>query len=91
MADHLAGDYEVEIVGLHPIAGLSDHVRLAVQAGVEIRTVAVFRIKYDLLVFLDDIDDVEFDTQSFCDPQGVVALGAAAILIANRMRMAFDF
>jgi len=90
LADDLAGDDEIKVIGLHPLAGLADHETLAVQAGVQIGAVTVLRVDDDLLVFLDDLDHVEFDTQLFRHPQGIVALGAFAVLAADGVGMTLD-
>ena len=90
LAHHLAGDDEIEAVCLHPFPGLAHHEALAVQAGIEVGPVAVLGIDHHLLVFLDDLDDVQLDAQLLRHPQGVVALGARTVLAPDGMGMAFD-
>ena len=46
-------------------------------------------IDHDLLVFLDDIDEMQPDTQLFGHPQCVVALGTHPVLLTDGMGMAF--
>ena len=66
------------------------HEDLAVEAGVQVGAIAVFGIDYDVLVFLDDVDDMQLDAELFGDPQRVAALGTFAVALANRMRVPLD-
>jgi hypothetical protein len=90
LADHLAGDDEVEAVFLDPLFRLGDHEHLAVEAGVEVGAIAMLGVEQDLLVFLDDVDDVQLDAELFRHPQGIVALGSGAILGADGVGVALD-
>ena len=47
-------------------------------------------IDHDVLVFIDDVDDVQLDAELLGDPERVVAFRPAAIMLANRMGMSFD-
>ncbi len=87
LAHHLAGDDEVEVVGLHPFLGLFHHEDLAIQAGVEIGAVAVFGVEHHVFVFFHDIDDVQLDAQLLGAPQGIVALGFFLVLLADGVGM----
>ena len=87
MSDDLAGDDEIKAIVLRPLFGLVDHEDLAVQARIQVGTITVFWVGQDILVFLDDVDDMQFDTQLLGRPQGVVALGFLPVLLADRMGM----
>ena len=50
----------------------------------------MLRIDHDVLVFFDNIDDVEFDTQLLRAPQGIVSLRFFLVFFTNGMGMAFD-
>ena len=53
-------------------------------------TVTMPGVDDNVLVLLDDVDDVESDTQLFGDPEGVIAFGPRAVLPADRLRVPFD-
>ena len=90
MADDFAGNHEVETSIEHIFGNrLVDHEDLAVEAGIEVRAVAVLGVQDDILVFLDDIHDVQFDPELFGDPQRVVALLPRGVLLADSMGVAF--
>ena len=90
LADDLAGDDEVEATRLHPLARLAHHEALAVEAGIQIRAVAVLGVDDDVLVLLDHVDDVQLDAELFRDPECVVALGLELVLAADGVRVALD-
>ncbi len=90
LADHFAGDDEIETVFLHPLLGLVDHEDLTVQARVQIGAVTVFGIEQHLFVFFDDIDDVQLDTELLGHPQRVVTLDLVGILLTDGVGVAFD-
>ena len=54
------------------------------------RAVAVLGVEHDVLVFLDDVDDMQLDPQRFSRPQGVVALGLVLVFFADRVGVALD-
>jgi len=89
LAYDFAGNNEVESVFLHPLIGMSNHEAFAIQAGVEIRTVTMFGIDYDIFIFLYDIDDMQLDSQLLRYPQRVVAFRLGAVFMPDSMGMAF--
>ena len=46
-------------------------------------------IQNDVFVIFGDIDDVQFDPELFCHPQGVVTFRLFVFTIANGMGMSF--
>ena len=47
-------------------------------------------IEHDIFIFLDDIDDVQFDTELFSNPQGIVTLGFGLVFLAYCVGMTLD-
>ena len=90
LADHLAGEDEIEAALLHPLPRLADHEGLAVETGIEVGAIAVLGIEDDVLVFFDDIDDVELDSQLLGDPQSVVASRPGLGFVANCVGVPLD-
>jgi len=49
----------------------------------------VLRVYHDILVFFDDIDDVQLDTELFGNPERIITFFPLAIAITNGMRVPF--
>lgn len=96
LTDHFSSDYEIETVIAEKAAfdeqftRFFHHENLAVETRVHVGTVAVFRVQQHILVFLDDINEVQWDTELFGHPQRVIAFGFGAFVLADRMGVAFD-
>ncbi len=50
----------------------------------------MFWVDYDIFIFLDDIDDVQFDGELFRYPQGVITLLFAAVFLTDGVGVPFD-
>jgi hypothetical protein len=66
------------------------HENLAIEARIQIGAIAMLRVDHDVLVFLDDIDNVQLDAELFCDPQRVVAFNPVTVVFADGVSMPFD-
>ena len=84
-------DYQLDdIMLLNPLIGLTHHESLAIKAGVHVLAITMPGIEQYVLIILDDIHNMQLDTQLFRHPQGVVTLGLLAILFTNRVGVAFN-
>ena len=50
----------------------------------------MFRVNDDILVLLDDVDNMQLDTQLFRRPQGVIAFWPGAVLFTNSVGVSLD-
>ncbi len=90
LAHDLAGDDEIETLFANPFVSLAHHEDLAVQAGIQVRAIAVLRIDDHILVLLDDIDDMQLDVQLLGHPKCIVALRLVLVLLADGMGVPLD-
>ena len=60
------------------------------RAGIQVGPIPVPGIEHNILVLIDDVDNVQLDSQLLRRPQCIVALRPCTILFANGMGMAFD-
>ena len=89
LTDHFAGNDEIETVLPDPFVGLVHHEDLAVQAGIQVRSIAVFRVDHDVLVLVYDVDDVQLDAELLGNPQRIIAFDPAAVTIAYGISVPF--
>ena len=68
LADDFAGDDKIETVGVDPLQCLADHEDLAIEAGIEVGAITVPGIEHDVLVFIDNVDDMQPDVELLGDP-----------------------
>ncbi len=90
LADDLTGDDEIEALVLDPFTRLAHHEHLAVEAGVEVRAVAVTRVEDHVFVFFDDVNDMQLDTELLGNPERVVAFLPVAVFLTDGVGVPFD-
>ena len=60
---------------------MSKSLRLFPSNIFHVLAIAMFRVQDDVLVFIDNVDDVQLDTELFSYPERVIAFLLVAVLV----------